>query len=124
MEEIIIVVFVSILDVAINYKWIEVYKIDLNENDNTWRFPSHKWSTIVRGALLAIVGLFRVDLLLCVPLYWFIFHYGLNIVRKKPLLYLGSNKIDKMLSLVDSKVGGSVRFVIHLMLTVIITWMS
>ena len=31
-----------------------------------------------------------------VPIYWFVFDYGLNWARKKPLTYLGNAQIDQL----------------------------
>lgn len=120
MEEIIIVVCAAILDLAINYKWIEVLRIDLNQNDNSWEFPSHKWSTIIRGVfLVGFVFIFSFVFLLFTPLYWFIFHYGLNLTRGKDLLYLGNNTIDRLLSKIDNRIGGVARLLLHFVFTTI-----
>jgi hypothetical protein len=66
--------------------------------------------------------------LLYTPLYWVIFHYGLNILRRKSFFYLGRNSIDRFLLSVDHIIGRKPRTVIHFILALLTsataTWIN
>lgn len=108
-----IIVLLSLLEVARNRYFIEKKKIDLSLND-PWKYPSHYWSTVERVGVWAVFSVLCGFVFYAPLLFWFIFHYGLNIVRNKSLFHLGNSKIDSYIKAVDKKIGVKWRFALHM----------
>jgi hypothetical protein len=117
-----LVIVLTLIELTLNYVYIEVKRVDLSRNDKTMKFPNHYYNTIIRAAVVAGVFVFGgwstgfVFSLLAALIGWPLFHYGLNLVRGKELGHLGKNAIDQFLQKIDNKTGIRNRITTHLLM--------
>lgn len=85
----VLIAIVLTVDIVYNYRLIEKKK----------KTPNHYLLWLIR-AIIAIVIVYNPDglewflrALALVPLYWFVFDYGLNKARGKRLMYLGDESL-------------------------------
>jgi len=92
MKTLLLLCAVIAIDIAINWWLIVKKKVK----------PDHPLNWAIRALVGTIIGynqevwLWLRNVISYVPIYWFVFDYGLNWARKKPLTYLGNAQIDQL----------------------------
>lgn len=114
-----LIVLLSFLEVARHWYFIEIKKIDLSAND-PWKYPSHYWSTVERVAAWVVFSVLCGFVFYAPLLFYFIFQYGLNVVRRKSLFHTGKSTFDSYIRRIDDKIGKSWRLAIHFLICIVI----
>jgi len=109
------IIALSLCEILLQWYLIEKKQININ----------HTAVFFIRGGVVAgFVFLFGFGLLLLLPLYWVIFHYGLNYVRGKSVYHLGNAWFDELLLEIDLLTGRRNRIILHILIALLFTWMN
>lgn len=120
----------AIFEVFRHYLFIEVWNIDLEKNDKSWRYPNHRYVFAERLIFLVFLIIkFGALSALHIPLMWALFQYGLNISRPGiKLKHVGRDgpgwEFDDLLRTIDQKIGPTARIITHITISILISCSS